>query len=238
MWKESLKAGCYFAFAFCLLASFTATFVKKQSVKNDTLLYHRQLQTYREDPVAYAAKKSGRKQKKQNEAILSEIQYPPVPVTFFSAISYSDTWGADRTYKENRKKSKHIHEGCDLIYSKNKPGIVPVVSMTDGVVEQMGWLTLGGYRIGIRSGQGIYYYYAHLDSYAENVKKGDTVIAGQLLGFMGNTGYGKEGTKGKFVVHLHLGIYVPDFDNNKYPYAKKEHEISINPYPFLKERIP
>ena len=49
--------------------------------------------------------------------------------------------------------------------------------------------------------------------------------AGQLLGFMGDTGYGtEEGTKGKFPVHLHMGIYL--YENGE--------EISINPYPALR----
>ncbi len=48
--------------------------------------------------------------------------------------------------------------------------------------------------------------------------------AGQLLGFMGDSGYGKEGTKGMFPVHLHLGIYI-------YPDGT---ETGVNPYPVLK----
>ncbi len=70
-------------------------------------------------------------------------------------------------------------------------------SVSDGTVEQMGWLELGGYRVGIRSPGGLYFYYAHLDSYAAGLQKGDTVKAGTLLGYMGDTGYGQEGTRGK-----------------------------------------
>ena len=40
---------------------------------------------------------------------------------------------------------------------------------------------------------------------------------------MGNTGYGPEGTKGKFDVHLHFGIYID-----------KKCKESINPYYSLK----
>ena len=46
------------------------------------------------------------------------------------------------------------------------------------------------------------------------------MIAGQFLGFMGDSGYGEEGTVGQFPVHLHLGIY--SFEEGK--------EISVNPY--------
>jgi murein DD-endopeptidase MepM/ murein hydrolase activator NlpD len=104
-----------------------------------------------------------------------------------------------------------------------KRGIHQVQSVSQGVVEQLGWLELGGYRVGIRSPQGIYYYYAHLDSYATGLKKGDSVKAGTFLGYMGDTGYGKEGTRGQFPVHLHFGIY----------YNQGETEKSINPYSTL-----
>ena len=106
----------------------------------------------------------------------------------------------------------------------NIPGYFPIISITDGFVEKMGWLEKGGNRIGIRAKSGAYFYYAHLDTYAPGLKIGDKVIAGQLLGFMGDTGYGKEGTKGKFDVHLHLGIYLSD----------ENQEISVNPYWILK----
>ena len=96
--------------------------------------------------------------------------------------------------------------------------------ITDGIVEKMGWLEQGGYRIGIRSKAGAYFYYAHLDTYAPELKIGDSVTAGQLLGFMGDSGYGSEGTIGQFDVHLHLGIYVPS----------ESCEISVNPYWILR----
>ena len=48
--------------------------------------------------------------------------------------------------------------------------------------------------------------------------------AGELLGYMGDSGYGKEGTVGKFPVHLHFGIY----------FMMGDKEISVNPYPILK----
>lgn len=134
-------------------------------------------------------------------------------------VSYVDSWMYERTYKGDRG-----HEGTDIISEKNIRGVIPVISMTDGVVENIGWLELGGYRVGIRAPRGAYFYYAHLDSYSD-IKEGDKVKAGDLLGFMGDTGYGKkEGTRGKFPVHLHVGIYIRHGEN----------ELSVNPYPALK----
>ena len=69
------------------------------------------------------------------------------------------------------------------------------------------------------------FYYAHLSGYEANIRKGQTVAAGDILGYMGNTGYGSEGTRGKFPVHLHLGIYI------EVPFQK---ELSVNPYWLLK----
>ena len=72
--------------------------------------------------------------------------------------------------------------------SVNERGLYPVVSMTDGTVRSKGWLELGGWRLGIETEQGAYFYYAHLDSYAQ-IEEGDAVKAGDLLGYMGDTGY-------------------------------------------------
>ena len=101
-----------------------------------------------------------------------------------------------------------------------------MVSVSDGVVEKKGWLELGGYRLGVRTEGGLYVYYAHLSGYAEGIEEGTKVKAGQLLGFMGDTGYSKvEGTTGNFAVHLHFGLYVA---------AGSGEEISLNPYYILK----
>ena len=183
--------------------------------------------------------------------IQNDLQYLPYDIKFSDKITYEDTFGADRSKNADYSNTTvRTHEGCDLMYSDNVRGEVPVCSMTCGVIENIGWLPLGGWRIGIRSDNGIYYYYAHLYSYASGLKTGSTIVAGQFLGFMGDTGYGEEGTYGHFPVHLHLGIYVSnltpeDVDVEKYIYLQnvffqlpkkpmKTSEIRINPYPFLK----
>ena len=126
----------------------------------------------------------------------------------------------ERTFLE--KKPFRVWSGRD---KRTFSGSYPVISMTDGVVEKKGWLPLGGNRIGIRAAHGGYFYYAHLSSYAKEFQTGEQVNAGDILGYMGNTGYGPEGTKGRFPVHLHLGIYIPVTDQK---------EISINPFYLLK----
>jgi len=155
------------------------------------------------------------------DAIWNDVKYFPVPESTVDkklTISLVDSWMAERTYGGQRG-----HEGTDIMAGKNAAGVYPVLSMTDGVVTSKGWLEKGGYRIGITSPSGGYFYYAHLSDYA-NIEEGDTVKAGDLLGFMGDTGYGEEGTTGKFDVHLHVGIYI-------YPDGQ---ETSVNPYWILK----
>lgn len=154
--------------------------------------------------------------------ILNDVVCFPVceDVRGGETVNFDDSWGGARTYGGNRR-----HEGCDIMTSNNQRGYFPIISMTDGVVEKKGWLPQGGYRLGIRSPEGAYFYYAHLHSYQEGMEEGTEVKAGDLIGFMGDTGYSEiEGTVGNFDVHLHLGIYV-DY---------KGEEMSVNPYEVLK----
>jgi hypothetical protein len=137
-----------------------------------------------------------------------------------NGFTYDNTWGAKRNYGGDR-----VHEGIDIMYGKNKRDEVPIVSISDGIVVKKGWLNLGGYRLYIKASDKLYFYYAHLSSYENGIKEGEKVYAGQILGYMGDTGYGKEGTKGKFPVHLHLGMYYKD-DKGK--------DRALNPYFLLK----
>lgn len=146
-------------------------------------------------------------------AVWDDVRCFPVQVP---GVCYENSWMFERTYGGLRG-----HEGTDLMPPENIAGYYPVVSMTDGVVEKIGWLPKGGWRIGIRSPSGGYFYYAHLDSYSRSYAVGSRVAAGEVLGVMGDTGYGEEGTRGKFAVHLHLGIYIQ---------TEEYEELSVNPY--------
>lgn len=156
--------------------------------------------------------------------VFDDLKYFPIPLSTnpdTPAVTYQSGWLDKRTYGGERG-----HEGCDLMGTNRERGYYPVVSMTDGVVEKIGWLEKGGWRIGVRSPSGAYFYYAHLYKYSKEWKEGDIITAGQLLGFMGDSGYSTvEGTVGNFDVHLHLGIYL-----------KTDHfeEMSINPYWILR----
>lgn len=154
------------------------------------------------------------------QAVFSDIQCFPAQdytdETGTYSVSYENGWMDPRSFG-----GKRSHEGTDLMAEKNERGLYPVVSATDGVVEKIGWLPQGGWRIGIRAPHGAYFYYAHLAEYAKDFAIGEEVKAGTLLGLMGDSGYGEEGTVGQFPVHLHFGIYLTD------PEGK---EVSVNPY--------
>ncbi len=138
------------------------------------------------------------------------------PVSIQHNYSYRNTWGDRRGFGGLR-----IHEGTDIFANYG----VPVQSTTYGVIEMMGWNLYGGWRIGIRDIFNIYHYYAHMSGYDDNIKLGQVVQPGDVLGSVGSTGYGPPGTSGKFPPHLHYGMY----KDNGYS------EWSFDPYPYLRK---
>lgn len=116
--------------------------------------------------------------------------------------THYDDFGVSRSYGYKRQ-----HLGHDMM------GLVgtPIIAVESGVVEALGWNQYGGWRIGIRSFDGKrYYYYAHLRQnypYAEGLAEGSVVTAGDVIGYMGHTGYStKENVNNIKVVHLHWGL--------------------------------
>ena len=124
------------------------------------------------------------------------------PIAAGYGYGHSDDFGVSRSFGFQRK-----HLGHDMMGTLG----TPIVAVEGGIVEAMGWNRYGGWRIGIRSFDGKrYYYYAHLRKdrpFAENLAVGDTVNAGDLIGYMGRTGYSdKENTNNIETVHLHFGM--------------------------------
>ena len=193
-------------------------------VENDYNLLEMEDGSYDSDSLIKRKPVEYQKLKKAYETVFSDLKFFPIPASENPEtpdVTFEDSWGDERTYGGERK-----HEGCDIMGMEKERGYYPVVSMSDGTVERVGWLEKGGWRIGIRAPGGAYLYYAHLYGYSREWKEGDHVRAGELLGFMGDTGYSTvEGTTGNFPVHLHLGIYL-----------KTDHyeEMGINPYWVLK----
>lgn len=115
----------------------------------------------------------------------------PVPVRGVRVSAIADTWGAARS-------SDRRHEGVDIFASRG----TPVTSTTRGVVASVRDGGLGGRQVWVQGPALERHYYAHLDGWAEGLSRGDVVLPGDLLGFVGDSGNAR-GTP----THLHYGIY-------------------------------
>lgn len=144
------------------------------------------------------------------------------PIAAGYGYSHCSDFGNSRSFGFARR-----HLGNDLMGSAG----TPIVAVESGVVEALGWNRYGGWRIGIRSADSKrYYYYAHLQKdrpFAPGLVLGDIVQAGDLIGFMGRTGYSdNENTNNIETVHLHFGMELV-FDETQ---KECNNEIWINVY--------
>ncbi len=119
----------------------------------------------------------------------------------FEYTDYDD-FGVSRSYGYKRQ-----HLGHDMMGQIG----TPIIAVESGYVEALGWNQYGGWRLGIRSFDGKrYYYYAHLRQnypYPKELKEGDVVTAGDVIGYMGHTGYSTtENVNNIETVHLHFGV--------------------------------
>ncbi len=147
--------------------------------------------------------------------------FSPIAKTF--PYEDYDDFGAARTYGYKRQ-----HLGHDMIAAIG----TPVIAVESGVVEALGWNQYGGWRIGIRSfDKQRYYYYAHLRQnrpYAANLAVGQTVTAGDVIGYVGHTGYStKENVNNIKITHLHFGLQLI-FDESQ---KEGNNEIWVDVYP-------
>ena len=150
--------------------------------------------------------------------------YSPVAAGY--GYSHCSDFGNSRSFGFARK-----HLGNDLMGSLG----TPIIAVEGGVVEAMGWNRYGGWRIGIRSFDSRrYYYYAHLQKdhpFADGLQQGDTVQPGDLIGFMGRTGYSdRENVNNIETVHLHFGLQLI-FDESQ---KECNSEIWVDVYPLVK----
>lgn len=145
-----------------------------------------------------------------------------LPIAKNYSFSHYDDFGNSRSYG-----FKRTHLGNDLMGSIG----TPIIAVESGIVENLGWNQYGGWRIGIRSFDGKrYYYYAHLRKnhpYAENLEQGNVVKAGDVIGYLGMTGYSiKENVNNINVPHLHFGMQLI-FDESQ---VDSPNEIWIDVY--------
>jgi murein DD-endopeptidase MepM/ murein hydrolase activator NlpD len=116
---------------------------------------------------------------------------------------FTDSWQAPRP--GGRK-----HEGVDIIGARG----LAIYAVADGVITKM--LTggaLSGNSIRLTIGDGTYFFYAHLDGFAAGLSAGQTVRAGQVIGYLGATGATSN--------HLHFEVH-------------PQGGAAVNPYPIVK----
>lgn len=137
-----------------------------------------------------------------------------------------DDFGVSRTYGYKRN-----HLGHDMMGQVG----TPVIAVESGYVAELGWNEYGGWRVGINSFDGKrYYYYAHLRQnvpFAAGLKKGSVVQAGDVIGYIGRTGYSKtENVNNIDEYHLHFGLQLI-FDESQ---REGNNQIWIDVYPLVR----
>jgi murein DD-endopeptidase MepM/ murein hydrolase activator NlpD len=124
--------------------------------------------------------------------------------------SYTDTFGAARAVVG-------WHHGEDIF----APLGAPVLAVAKGTVFSVGWNDIGGNRLWLRDTKGNEFYYAHLSAFSPLAVDGAHVEAGDVLGFVGNTGDAETTPP-----HLHFEIHPVDLLGLGY-------DGVINPYRYL-----
>ncbi len=128
----------------------------------------------------------------------------------YGPSSFSDDFGVPRA-------DTIWHHGNDIF----APLGAPVLAVSDGTLFLVGWNTIGGNRLWVRDLQGNEFYYAHLSAYSPLARDGAHVHAGDVIGFVGNTG-DAEGTP----THLHFEIHPVEL-------LWKGYDGVVDPYPYL-----
>jgi len=127
-----------------------------------------------------------------------------MPVVGVRPHDLDDSWHAPRDGGVRQ------HKGIDIFAPKG----TEVVAVADGIVSYIGDQNLGGHCIWLTTENGASFYYAHLDRWASGLYEGMEVQAGDLLGYVGNTGNAIHTPS-----HLHFGV--------------NQNDEMVNPFPLL-----
>lgn len=112
-------------------------------------------------------------------------------------VSGRSTPAVQSFFLDPRDNNRREHHGIDIF----APRHTPVLAAADGFVSQVGTTTLGGNVVWVWNPErGQSHYYAHLEKQA--VTTGTRVKAGDVVGYVGNTGNARTTPP-----HLHFGIY-------------------------------
>lgn len=107
-----------------------------------------------------------------------------------------------------------FHRGIDI---STRPGSL-VMASADGTVHSTNWRSNYGKTIILKHHFGLSTVYAHLSGY--NVKPGDVVQRGQVIGFVGNTGRSTG-------PHLHYEVRIGDMSVNPLRYLSRQAHATL-----------
>jgi murein DD-endopeptidase MepM/ murein hydrolase activator NlpD len=111
----------------------------------------------------------------------------------YGTTSFGDSFGAPRPNVPGG-----WHHGEDLFAAAG----TPLLAVADGTLHTIGFNRIGGYRLWLRDTSGNEFYYAHLSAYSPLAVEGRSVQAGDVIGFVGDTGDADGGSP-----HLHFEIH-------------------------------
>ena len=105
--------------------------------------------------------------------------------------SFADTW-------QQSRPGGRQHEGVDIMGVKG----LALYAVVDGTITKMygADAALSGNALRLTASDGTYFFYAHLDSFAPGIAVGSVVKAGQIIGYMGSTGFAGS-------PHLHFEVH-------------------------------
>jgi murein DD-endopeptidase MepM/ murein hydrolase activator NlpD len=150
--------------------------------------------------------------------------FPVARTNWLSVVSFQNDWHEPRLRLIDGKwRLVGFHEGLDIGAEKG----TPILSVSAGTVEAVGWTFYSGTRVGVRGTDGRYYFYAHLSAVSPDIAVGAPVRPGAVLGRVGNTGYGDPGHEDEFPPHLHFGIQEGSGWVNPYPLVARLYREAV-----------
>jgi murein DD-endopeptidase MepM/ murein hydrolase activator NlpD len=160
-------------------------------------------------------------------AIPSNSPTVPVPTTgrisappLRMPLDHVDVEAMKGGFQERR--GSRPHEAADLLAPRNTPvHAVEAGTIAKLFVSKQGGLTIYQFD---PSGQ-VCYYYAHLDHYADGLHEGQTLSAGDVIGYVGTTGNAPPNTP-----HLHFAVIELNDDRQWWKGR------AVDPYPLFKGR--
>jgi len=124
------------------------------------------------------------------QIVIPDLGPGPFVYPVYGGSSYADSYGAGfgSTYQHGDEITGELGQ--------------PLLAVTSGTLFSLGWNRYAGNRLWLRDHQGNLFYYANLAAFSTNARNGTRVKAGEVIGFMGNTGTAEgAGTHLHFEVH-------------------------------------